>query len=218
LTRQILAFSRKQILAPKETELNNLISGMQKLLRRLIGEDIEFKTYFIDKAVAVMVDQGQIEQVLMNLCTNARDAMPNGGLLSIGTDIVEMDEHYAKIQGFEKPGSYALIFVTDTGVGMDEKTRERIFDPFFTTKEMGGPVSTCNCLRNYHSTTATSLYSEPGRDDIQDIFLLIKTTTEEIKALKLLRCHGDRNYSSRRGQPMQENLLLSCLSNSVIKS
>ena len=190
LTRQILAFSRKQILAPKETELNSLISGMQKLLRRLIGEDIEFRTYFTDKAITVMVDQGQIEQVLMNLCTNARDAMPNGGLLSIGTDIVEMDEHYIKIQGFEKPGSYALVFVTDTGVGMDEKTKERIFDPFFTTKEMGrgtglGLAIVYGIIKQHNGNI--TVYSELGKGTTFRIYLpLIKTTTEEIKVAEVV--------------------------------
>ena len=190
LTRQILAFSRKQILAPKETELNSLISGMQKLLRRLIGEDIEFRTYFTDKAITVMVDQGQIEQVLMNLCTNARDAMPNGGLLSIGTDIVEMDEHYVKIQGFEKPGSYALVFVTDTGVGMDEKTKERIFDPFFTTKEMGrgtglGLAIVYGIIKQHNGNI--TVYSELGKGTTFRIYLpLIKTTTEEIKVAEVV--------------------------------
>src|SRR5208283_4538590 len=137
LTRQLLAFSRKQEIAPQETDLNELIKGMEKLSLRLIGEDIELKTQLTDKPLTVMVDPGQIEQVLMNLSTNARDSMPDGGLLSIGTDAVELDESYIKGHDMEKPGKYALMSLTDTGKGMDEKTQQKIFEPFFTTKELG---------------------------------------------------------------------------------
>src|SRR5208283_490303 len=99
LTRQLLAFSRKQEIAPEETDLNVLIKGMEKLLLRLISEDIELKTELVKRDLIVMVDPGQIEQVVMNLCANARDAMPGGGVLAIGTEIVELDETYVKTQG-----------------------------------------------------------------------------------------------------------------------
>ncbi len=137
LTRQILAFSRKQRLSPKKTELNSLIDGIHKLMLRLIGEDITIKINYNARELFVMVDPGQIEQVLMNLCTNARDAMPHGGTLSIGISVVELDEYDAGIHELEEAGAYALISLTDTGQGMDEKTKQMIFEPFFTTKVVG---------------------------------------------------------------------------------
>jgi signal transduction histidine kinase len=102
-----------------------------------MGEDIELKINLSDKDLPLMADLGQIEQVLMNLTTNARDAMPAGGILTIETELVGMDDEYIKMHGYGKPGKYALISVSDTGAGMDEKTREKIFEPFFTTKEIG---------------------------------------------------------------------------------
>jgi len=137
LTRQLLAFSRKQTIAPKETDLNELIKGMKKLLLRIIGEDIELQAHLAEKDITVMVDPGQIEQVLMNLCTNARDAMPNGGLLSISTEAVRLDEDYTRTHDLEKPGRYALIAVTDTGIGIDEKSCQKIFEPFLRQRNWG---------------------------------------------------------------------------------
>ncbi|MBF0558370.1 MAG: response regulator [Nitrospirae bacterium] len=137
LTRQLLAFSRKQIISPRQVDLNELIKGMYKLLDRVIGEDIELETILHDEVLPVMIDPGQIEHVLMNLVTNSRDAMPDGGILSISTGVVEFDEEYCKAHEMEKPGRYALVSVTDSGKGMNEKIRQRIFEPFFTTKELG---------------------------------------------------------------------------------
>ena len=110
---------------------------MDTFLLRVIGENIELKTRLIDRDLIVMADSGQMEQVLMNLCTNARDAMPNGGPLSIDTNIAELDEDFRKKHGYGEPGQYALLSVTDKGTGMDEITRSKIFEPFFTTKEPG---------------------------------------------------------------------------------
>jgi len=104
---------------------------------RVMREDIKLTTVLADKRCMVMADTGQMEQVLMNLATNARDAMPEGGILSISTDIVEMGDEYIKAHGYGKVGKYVLISISDTGKGMDEKTKERIFEPFFTTKEVG---------------------------------------------------------------------------------
>ena len=137
LTHSLLAFSRKQIMNPMPVNLNEIIKDLQKLLFRVIGEDIELTTILTAKDPMVMVDPGQIDQVLVNLATNARDAMPDGGRLTMETDIMEIDEDYIKIHGYGKAGRYALISVTDTGAGMDEKTKARIFEPFFTTKEVG---------------------------------------------------------------------------------
>ena len=174
LTRQLLAFSRKQIIAPKETELNELISGMEKLLIRLIGEDIELKTELIGRDIFVMVDPGQIEQVIMNLCTNARDAMPEGGMLSIGTGIVELDKAYADAHELQKAGLYAVMSVTDTGKGMDQKTLQRIFEPFFTTKEVnkgtGLGLSIVYGVVKQHNGNIT-VYSEPGRGTTFKVYL-----------------------------------------------
>jgi len=137
LTRQLLAFSRKQVLEPKVVDLNETVGSVQTLLRRLIGEDIALATALSPRLSHVRVDQGQIEQVLMNLAINARDAMPRGGKLTIETANVELDAHYAESHPEVRPGPYVLLAMSDTGTGMDEQTKARIFEPFFTTKGVG---------------------------------------------------------------------------------
>jgi PAS domain S-box-containing protein len=137
LTRSILAFSRKQIIDPRPVRLSEVITRLQKLLLRIIGEDIELRTFMPRQETAILADAGQIEQVLMNLCTNAKDAMPDGGILMMETEFVEFNEEYVKRHAFAKPGKYMALSVTDTGHGLDENTKERIFEPFFTTKETG---------------------------------------------------------------------------------
>jgi PAS domain S-box-containing protein len=137
LTRQLLAFSRRQVLEPKILDLNSVLADLQKMLRRLIGEDIELVTTLKPKLGRVKVDPGQIEQVIMNLAVNARDAMPEGGKLYIETNDVEVDEDYAQSHSNMMPGKYVMLAVTDTGIGMDADTQARIFEPFFTTKGKG---------------------------------------------------------------------------------
>jgi two-component system cell cycle sensor histidine kinase/response regulator CckA len=137
LTRQLLAFSRKQVLEPQVLDPNQSVRNMAKMLRVLIGEDIELLTNFSDKIGRVQADPGQLEQVVMNLAVNARDAMPKGGKLIIETNTAELDAAYAATHPEVTPGPFVLIAVTDTGSGMSKETLEQIFEPFFTTKELG---------------------------------------------------------------------------------
>jgi PAS domain S-box-containing protein len=137
LTRSLLAFSRQQPLSLRPVDLNDILKETAQLLRRLLTEDILLKTLLCSEDLIVMADSTQIDQILFNLTTNARDAMPGGGSLSLETKLVELDSGSLRVYGINKPGKYALLKVSDTGVGMDEKTRERIFEPFFTTKEVG---------------------------------------------------------------------------------
>jgi two-component system cell cycle sensor histidine kinase/response regulator CckA len=138
LTRQLLAFSRQQVLDPKVLDLNGVVSDMEKLLRRLIGEDIELTTRLVPELAHLKADQGQLEQVLMNLVVNARDAMPQGGKLVIETQNMIMDQAFVRRYPYPvQPGPYVLLTVTDGGIGMDAETKARAFEPFFTTKEKG---------------------------------------------------------------------------------
>jgi CheY-like chemotaxis protein len=137
LTKQLLAFSRQQVLQPRVINLNDVVSGMKAMLPRLIGEDIELTVPEVSGLGSVLADPGQIEQVVMNLAVNARDAMPDGGKLAIVTRNVVVDAEYVSIHGRPAAGPYVLLTVTDTGTGMDATTRARIFEPFFTTKDTG---------------------------------------------------------------------------------
>ncbi len=137
LTSQLLAFSRKQIIEPKMLNLNELIEAMHKMLVRLIGEDVELQTLADKDLGVVKIDQGQFEQILVNLAVNARDAMPDGGKLIIETANVELSEEYCRLRSYSKPGAYVMLAVSDTGAGMSEEVKAHLFEPFFTTKEKG---------------------------------------------------------------------------------
>jgi two-component system, cell cycle sensor histidine kinase and response regulator CckA len=137
LTMQLLAFSRKQVLRMRVVDINGVISEIGDMLRRLIGEHIELVTFLDPELPRVSADQGQIEQIIVNLAVNARDAMPHGGRLSLETAHVTLDDEYAKFHLEVKAGPYVLISVSDSGVGMEADTRSRVFEPFFTTKEKG---------------------------------------------------------------------------------
>jgi hypothetical protein len=137
LTQQLLAFSRKQVLQPKVLDLNAIVAGTQKMLRRLIGEDVELVTALGPALGCVQADPGQIEQVILNLAVNARDAMPQGGRLALETANVDLDEAFARHHRGARPGPHVMLAVSDTGVGMDADTQAHLFEPFFTTKGVG---------------------------------------------------------------------------------
>lgn len=165
LTRQLLAFSRRQVLEPTTLDLNQLIGNLTKMIRRLLDENIKLHFTPRQKSVFIRADAGQLDQVLMNLCINARDAMSNGGTLTLETDTVEIDDSYLSLNPWARPGSYAVIVISDTGEGMDETIQQRAFDPFFTTKEVGKGtglgLATVHGIINQHGGMIR-LYSEPG--------------------------------------------------------
>jgi signal transduction histidine kinase/DNA-binding response OmpR family regulator len=194
LTKQLLAFSRKQILSPRVTDLNELIVKMETLLKGLVGENIGVKASLADKLLTAMVDVGQIERVLLNLCSNARDAMPYGGLLTISTDVLDIDKKNMKTHGLDEPGRYALISMTDTGIGLDEMTRQRIFEPFFTTKEIGkgtglGLAIVYGIIKQHNGYI--TVYSEPEKGTTFNIYLpLIESPVEEAHMKEVIAPKG----------------------------
>jgi signal transduction histidine kinase/CheY-like chemotaxis protein len=137
LIQSLLAFSRKQLITPEPVNLNEIVSDTERFLERVIGEHIKLKTSLCDEPLVVMADGGQIQQVLVNLATNACDAMPDGGDLLIETGSFEIDDDFIRVHGYGTPGKYAVFSVSDTGEGMEKATKEQIFEPFFTTKEVG---------------------------------------------------------------------------------
>lgn len=189
LTRQLLAFSRKQIISPKVLNLNELVHNIRQMLGRLIGENIELKTVLADDLGSVKVDPGQFEQVLVNLAVNARDAMQEGGKLTIETADLSLDERYCATHPEARPGDYVLLAVSDTGHDMSDEVKEHLFEPFFTTKSPGhgtglGLATTFGVVKQ--AGGLIEVHSDPGRGTTFKIFLprlekqAEKLTREEI--------------------------------------
>jgi PAS domain S-box-containing protein len=174
LTSSLLAFSRKQAIEPRPRSLNAILKSIEKILNRLITEDIELQIVFTEPDVTIMADATQIDQVLMNLATNARDAMPRGGRLIIEAKAIYLENEFQQNYGFGEQGVYALISVTDTGIGMDEKTREKIFEPFFTTKEVGkgtglGLSIVYGIIKQHNGHI--NIYSEIGKGTVCKVYI-----------------------------------------------
>jgi two-component system, cell cycle sensor histidine kinase and response regulator CckA len=168
LTQELLAFSHRQTLQPRPVDLNAIIGNVRSFLDKVISKEIEIKV-FTAKLDTVKADPAQIEQVLMNLCLNARDAMLKGGQLVIETEMVEIDDSDRRFYPYLKPGNFAVLSVSDTGVGMDTETRERIFEPFFTTKERGkgtgmGLATVYGIVKQHGGFV--HVYSEPGHGSL----------------------------------------------------
>jgi len=198
LTRELLAFARRQVLQPRAVDLNGIAGGLVSFLDKVIGKDIEFK--FLNAQLdPVKADPTQIEQVLMNLCLNARDAMPQGGRLVIETEMVELDGSYCRFYPHVSAGRYAVVSVSDSGVGMDAETRERIFEPFFTTKERGRGagmgLATAYGIVKQHGGFI-HVYSEPGHGSLFRVYLPVLEGTqsesgaEKAPAPSLAELHG----------------------------
>ena len=179
LTRQLLAFARRQILEPRDINLNQTVEAILAFLEKVIGSDVELKVLLAPDLATIRADPSQIEQVLMNLCLNARDAMAEGGRLVIETGLADLDEEYCRYHTYATPGRYVTLNVSDTGIGMDTATRERVFEPFFTTKELGkgtglGLATVYGIVKQHNGFI--EVYSEPGVGSTFRVYLPVSTS------------------------------------------
>ena len=207
LTRQLLTFARRQVIEPVNLNLSVLVADLMKLIGKVVGEHIEVKTSLEKDVPTIHADRGQIEQVVMNLCLNARDAMPEGGRLVVETGDVYLDEEYVRQNPYMRTGRYALLTVSDTGVGMDEKTRERVFEPFFTTK--GPDKGTGLGLAMVYGIVKQHggfihLYSEPGKGTAFKVYFpAVEAQPDAVPAIRreesCARRDGDDPSGGRRG-------------------
>jgi PAS domain S-box-containing protein len=210
LTRQLLAFSRKQMLAPRIVNLNDVATENIKMLTRMIGEDIDLVMVPSPNLWPVRADAGQIEQVIMNLAVNARDAMPSGGKLTIETSNVALDEDYARFHAPLRPGDYVMIAISDTGAGMDSDTQSHIFEPFFTTK---GTKGTGLGLSTVYGIIKQSggyiwVYSEVGRGTTFKIYLPRIASTGETAAQVAAPGFSNNDVRNNNVEPGTETILL----------
>jgi PAS domain S-box-containing protein len=174
LTKSLLAFSRKQVLTIKPVSINFIVNSIGKLLTRVIGEEIQLSVVIPDKDILIMADGSQLDQILLNLATNARDAMPDGGTLFISVSEMRMDDAYIREHGYGEPGVYAAITVQDTGTGIAENAKEKLFEPFFTTKEVGkgtglGLAIVYGIVKQHNGFI--SVFSEPGKGSTFKVLL-----------------------------------------------
>lgn len=187
LTSQLLTFARRQVLQPSGVNLNTLIDDCMKLLHRVIGAQFEIRIVKNPELEITLADPTQVEQALMNLCLNARDAMPEGGTLTIETQNVEIDEEYCRQHPFGKAGRYVLLSVSDTGVGMDKGTLDRVFEPFFTTKEMGrgtglGLATVYGAVKQHNGFIYA--YSEPGNGTVFRLYFPVLVGAAEPREIQ----------------------------------
>jgi CheY-like chemotaxis protein len=220
LTRQLLAFSRRQILQPKVLEIDTLVPEMDKMLRRLIGEDIDLVTILGADAGKVKFDPGQIEQVIANLVINSRDAMPDGGAITIETANVELDQAFVRKHGGAWPGPHVMLAVSDTGCGMSPEILSKAFDPFFTTKEKGKGtglgLSTVFGIVN-QSGGCIYVYSEPGRGTTMKIYLPRVTGETSPKDEKRDAGFEDRLHGSETILIVEDEETLRKLASSILE-
>ena len=188
LTSQLLTFARRQVLQPRGVNLNTLINEGMKLLHRIIGEQLEVRVLTNPNLELTLVDPTQVEQALMNLCLNARDAMPEGGILTIETQNVEIGDEYCRHHPSGKPGRYVMLSVSDTGVGMDKETLDRVFEPFFTTKEMGrgtglGLATVYGAVKQHEGFIYA--YSEPGSGTVFRLYFPVLVGAAEPREIQI---------------------------------
>ena len=220
LTRQLLAFSRRQILQPKVLEIDTVVPEMDKMLHRLIGEDVDLVTLLNAGAGKVKVDPSQIEQVIVNLVINSRDAMPGGGTITIETATAELDETYVRTHGGAWPGPHVMLAVSDTGCGMDPETLSKAFDPFFTTKEKGkgtglGLSTVFGIVKQ--SGGCLYAYSEPGRGTTMKIYLPRVTGETATKEEKRDTGFEDRLHGSETILLVEDEETLRKLATSILE-